>query len=580
MPLLPPLLLACFVFWSGTFPGAAAFPSAPVGQALVLAAALLGAAAWRDPLRLGGAGRWLLGALLAAVALSLWASPVARAGRVGVVLLPAFLLLAPFVARCWSTERRREIGLAAWSAVVAATAIWALAEQVRQASSRAAMPLGHHNLLAAFLVCTLPLVVPALRRRGAGRWLALLALAAGLAALVETRSFLGGAVLALMALAGAARFERARHLVLGLALLGLALLVPRAAAIVRGEDSSASARQVYLLAGWQGATERPIFGWGPGSTPWTLALHLRPLPGVNPSGEVVGEMHSLPLALAYELGFVGLALAAGIAGLFFCAGGAGAAQRPTVGSSRRDSPEWRASCSPRWAEPSSRSPPCRWLRRWRRVRRWRGNAERMSHAAQPLRGGRRRPFAPDRLHRLDLRRRGGRGPPAARSCAGAVRSSGASPHARPGGAADGTGDGARSAVCPLSRPVGVVGGGAGRRAGDCGDHGGARCAGGRCAVAARRSSGTRGRSEGPGSRGLGTRAGARPARRICGVSAGDARCRRSPPPTLSIAGRGRCSRNRASLQRPRGAGTRGCSARRSSASSTGRESTPAGGSRW
>ncbi|MEO8198104.1 MAG: O-antigen ligase family protein [Thermoanaerobaculia bacterium] len=316
MPLLPALLLACFAFWSGTFPGAAAFPAGPAGQALVLGAALLGAAGWRDPLGLGKAGRWLVGALLVAVALSLWSSPVARAGRVGICLLPAYLLLAPFVARCWSTDRRRAIGLAAWSAVVAATALWAIAEQARQSTSRAAMPLGHHNLLAAFLVITLPLVVPALRRRGLARGLAVLALVAGVVALIETRSFLGGAALALLALAGAARFERARHLVLGLALLGLALLVPRGEAIVRGEDSSAAARQVYLHAGWQGATERPIVGWGPGSTPWTLALHLRPRPGVNPPGEVVGEMHSLPLALAYELGFPGLALAAGVTGLF------------------------------------------------------------------------------------------------------------------------------------------------------------------------------------------------------------------------------------------------------------------------
>ena len=317
MPLLPAFLLACFAFWSGTFPGAAAFPAGPVGQGLVLAAALLGAAAWQDPLGLGRAGRWLTAALLATVLLSLWASPVARAGRVGVWLLPAYLLLAPCVARCWSTERRREIGLAAWSIVVAATAVWAVAEQMRQGTSRAAMPLGHHNLLAAFLVVTLPLVVPALRRRGFARGVAVLAIVAGVVALVETRSFVGGAALAVLALVGAARFARARHLVVGLALLGLALLVPRATAIVRGEDSSASAREVYLRAGWQGATERPIVGWGPGSTPWTLALHLRPAPGVNPPGEVVGEMHSLPLALAYELGFVGLALAAGVVGLFF-----------------------------------------------------------------------------------------------------------------------------------------------------------------------------------------------------------------------------------------------------------------------
>jgi hypothetical protein len=317
MALLPALLLACFAFWCGTFPGAAAFPAGPLGQGLVLAASFFGAFAWRDPLGLGRSGRWLAAALLAAVALSLWSSPVGRAGWVGLCLLPAYLMLAPFVARCWSSERRREIGMTAWSAAVAAISCWAIAEHLRQGTSRAAMPLGHHNLLAALLVIILPLTVPGLRRRGISRWLAVLSILAGVAALVLTRSFLGGAVLALLAIAGAARFERARHLVLGLALLGMALLVPRATAIVTGSDSSASARQVYLRAGWEGAMQRPVVGWGPGSTAWTLAEHLRPLPGVNPPGEVVGEMHALPLALAYELGFTGLALVAGVAGLFF-----------------------------------------------------------------------------------------------------------------------------------------------------------------------------------------------------------------------------------------------------------------------
>jgi hypothetical protein len=316
MSLLPALLLACFAFWSGTFPGSASFPAGAVGQGLVLAAALLGAGSWRDPLRLGPSGRWLPWALFAAVALSLFASPVPRAGRVGAVLLPAFLLVPPFVARCWSTERRRELGLLAWSAVVGATAVWAIVEQLRQSGPRAAMPLGHHNLLAVFLVITLPLAALGLRRSGPGRWVALGAVIAGVVALAETRSFLSGAVLALLALASAARFERARHLVLGLAFLALALLVPRAAAILRGEDSSSAARMVYLRAGVEGATQRAVVGWGPGSTAWTLAAHLRPLPAVNPPGEVVGEMHSLPVELAYELGLPGLALASALAGIF------------------------------------------------------------------------------------------------------------------------------------------------------------------------------------------------------------------------------------------------------------------------
>ena len=147
----------------------------------------------------------------------------------------------------------------AWSAAVAAISL-AIAEHLRQGTSRSAMPLGHHNLLAAFLVITIPVAVPALRRRGISRWLSVLAIVAGVVALVLTRSCLGGAALALLAVAGAMRFERARHLVLGLALLGMALLVPRATAIVTGTDSSASARKVYLRAGWEGASERPVVG--------------------------------------------------------------------------------------------------------------------------------------------------------------------------------------------------------------------------------------------------------------------------------------------------------------------------------
>ncbi|MEO8275850.1 MAG: O-antigen ligase family protein [Thermoanaerobaculia bacterium] len=327
MAIFPALLLACFAFWCGTFTGAAAFPSAAFGQGLLLAAALLGAFAWRDPLRLGTAGRWIPWALFAAAALSLALSPVARAGRVAMILLPAFLLLPAFVARCWTDERRRAIGLAAWSAVVAATAVASIVAQVRQGTSRTAMPLGHHNLLAIFLVTTLPVAALALRRRRSSdendrpeRRLAfaaaLIAVVSGVAALALTRSFLAGSSLALLALLGAARFERARHLVLGLALLALAMLVPRAAAIVEGRDSSSSVRQVYLRAGWEGALARPFYGWGPGSTAWTLAEHLRPIPGVNPPGEVVGEMHSLPVELAYELGFPGLALATALAALF------------------------------------------------------------------------------------------------------------------------------------------------------------------------------------------------------------------------------------------------------------------------
>jgi hypothetical protein len=99
-------------------------------------------------------------------------------------------------------------------------------------------------------------------------------------------------------------------------LLLLALEGPRVLQILSGTDRSGQARAVYFRAGWEGLLARPALGWGPGSTPWTAALFLHPRPGVNPPGEIVGELHSLPIGLAYELGIPGLLLAGSLAGLF------------------------------------------------------------------------------------------------------------------------------------------------------------------------------------------------------------------------------------------------------------------------
>jgi hypothetical protein len=104
--------------------------------------------------------------------------------------------------------------------------------------------------------------------------------------------------------------------VLPLAGAAVALLVlPRL--VGEGLDPSVAARLVYWRGALAGAAERPLLGWGPGSTAWTLPLHLRPLPGVNPAGEVVGDVHSLPLQLGYELGLAGLVAAGLVVGLFF-----------------------------------------------------------------------------------------------------------------------------------------------------------------------------------------------------------------------------------------------------------------------
>jgi ATP-binding cassette subfamily F protein uup len=49
---------------------------------------------------------------------------------------------------------------------------------------------------------------------------------------------------------------------------------------------------------------------------WTVAEWLRPVPGLNPPYEVVGDLHSLPLEVLYELGGLGFALAAAVVLLF------------------------------------------------------------------------------------------------------------------------------------------------------------------------------------------------------------------------------------------------------------------------
>src|SRR5918992_786810 len=95
----PPLLLALFGAWCGTFWGVSSLAGAAAAASLLGGVFWIGAP-WRDPLRLGRAGRLLPPALWIAVAASAFASPVSRAGWVSVLLLPTFLALPGLVERC------------------------------------------------------------------------------------------------------------------------------------------------------------------------------------------------------------------------------------------------------------------------------------------------------------------------------------------------------------------------------------------------------------------------------------------------------------------------------------------------
>jgi hypothetical protein len=334
--LIPPLLAVLYGGWCGNLLGGVT----AAGSSTALAALLLTLAAfagpWRDPLRLGRAGGLAPLALWGAVAASALASPVPRAGLEAVVLLPAYLCLPGAVARCWSGEAARRLGGRGMAAAVAALAAWALLAARSGAdaavSAAAGRPgdavaraepgigatfagLGHHSLLATWLATLLPLALLPLRERSGWRWLGAAAGALGIAAVLAGQSLAGGAALACEALLagiwflGSGGTPARRRLTAALALLGLALAatqLPRLVRIGGRHDPSALARSVYLQAGWKGWREHPGLGWGPGSTGWTAAWFLAPRAGLNPWGEAVGELHSLPVHLLYETGAAGL----------------------------------------------------------------------------------------------------------------------------------------------------------------------------------------------------------------------------------------------------------------------------------
>jgi putative inorganic carbon (HCO3(-)) transporter len=314
--LLPACLALAFAAWWGTFPGGATFWGAALGALTVLAAAAWVRFGDLDPLRLGRWGRLLPLGLWATLIASAAVSVAPRAGRLALVLLPAYLSLPAFVERSLSGELARRWGLRAMAVVSGVVASWGLWDRFVDGSSRAAMPLGHHNLLAGFLVAMLPVAALGLREPGRWRLVAAAAAALTLAGIAAAGSLLAAVAVLVEGLLALLWWRGLQRLLLPAALLILGLQMPRVAAIFSGADSSANARWTYLEAGWRGVSLRPWLGWGPGSTAWTLGLHLRPVAGVNPQGEVVADLHSLPLQILYELGGVGFAFTLGTAAWF------------------------------------------------------------------------------------------------------------------------------------------------------------------------------------------------------------------------------------------------------------------------
>ena len=186
-----------------------------------------------------------------------------------------------------------------------------------------AMPLGQHNLLASWLVILLPLALLTAREPGIWRWLGLAGGILPAVTILATLSLAGNLALAAEALIALVWIVRRRRswawgLIPLVLVAGLGLWSQRAriASIVAGQDLSMRGRAVYYEGALEGFRARPVLGWGPGSAAWTAAAFFDPVPGVSPVGESVGELHSLPLHLAYELGAVGLIVALALGAAF------------------------------------------------------------------------------------------------------------------------------------------------------------------------------------------------------------------------------------------------------------------------
>jgi len=312
---LPGLSLALLTLWCGTFP-ATSWEATVAAHLALIGASLLAMPPWRDPLDLGPAARWLPFALLASLVASALLSPVPRAGRVGLILLPAFLLLPSAVRSCWPDAAARRRGLITVTIVSGLVSSSALVWWWRTQSARPALPLGHHNLLAVWLIAILPIALVSMRYGRAWRYVSLGVGGLMAVTLLATGSFAGAVALAAQGALVAWWWPRSRKwLVSGLVLLA-ASRWQRVAALLGGLDSSGKARIVYAEAGFRAILERPLLGWGPGSTPWVAARFLEPRPGLNPASQIVADLHSLPLQIAFESGAIGLLLVAAIVAVF------------------------------------------------------------------------------------------------------------------------------------------------------------------------------------------------------------------------------------------------------------------------
>jgi hypothetical protein len=204
--------------------------------------------------------------------------------------------------------------------------------------ARNAHPLGHSNYTAGLALLALPWFAALVwRTQGVVRFAWALAAALALAMLFTSGSrggLLGFAALALVALLHA-RVNWRRFLAWSLMLLLAAgaaaffnprthalLFAPRAPAAL--PNISTVQREAMLVAGTRMGADRPLLGWGPGTTPLAYPRYRA---GLDGGVENALQLHSTPVQLWADLGAAGIACALVFAWLVLRARGPSADSR-------------------------------------------------------------------------------------------------------------------------------------------------------------------------------------------------------------------------------------------------------------
>jgi O-antigen ligase len=329
--------LACLALITLASPGATRMWATPwtlaLWAALLLPALALGLRAFdlRTPLALPSRA-WLGGALAAAgvVVASALVSPYRQLSlRWSAPLLGGLALF--FVAFDWlhappdrTAARRAWLAqtalLGGFAVGVVSLGLWGeviIRAGWREAiAARNAFPLGHSNYTAGLALLMLPLAASGIWRHRGG-WRIIAGATAGLALAMLFSSGSRGGLIGLAALAavalGLAPLTRKSkwRLAAAAAAAGLVFIVanPRTrATFTGGADrhlvaASTVQRAAMFSAGRSMGADRPLLGWGPGTTPLAYPRYRAGLEG---GAENVLQLHSTPVHVWAELGAAGI----------------------------------------------------------------------------------------------------------------------------------------------------------------------------------------------------------------------------------------------------------------------------------